>query len=715
MSRPYVYSSVADLVDDTLRSVGPAITMAMPIGAGQPVHLANEFYRRAKADPHIRLKLLTGLSLEPPRPKTELERRFWEPIIGRLYAGVPSPHYISDARASRLPDNVQLVEYYVRPGAFLNVPEIQQNYCSSNYTHIARDMDDAGANVGAAQIAQRSMDGELRYSISSNASASLDLIRRMQARRQKGEKLELIGVINSYMPFMYGTSVKEPQMADRVLDDPTLYHPLFCTLREAISPAEAMIGLYASALVRDGGTLQIGIGGIGEAIGEALIMRRRRFSDWCGALESSGAIARFGEAIRKIGGCDNLPLGLYGCTEMMTYPFVRLMEAGIISREVYDWLPLQTLAAAGLEQGKKVTPKLFERLLADERLHVHLRKEEVDTLRRFGILKSGCRWVTGEIECDGERFNPDMSDPIAFARLTMRCLGETLFGGVLIHAGFFMGPQPFYQALADMPDARRAAISMRAISHVNQLYGSEDLKRLQRRDARFFNTAMMLTVLGAAASDMLEAGQMVSGVGGQYNFVSMAHALEDGRSVLMARATREKPTGASSNVLWSYGHTTIPRHLRDVYVTEYGIADVRGQTDCEIIKAMLAITDSRFQEPLMETAKRNGKLPADYRIPDCHRENTPKRVEDDIARLRTQGLLPAFPTGSDFSEEETRLLAAMRTPAAVSSDIAEETLLAGLSPENSRCLTRMRLDNPKTDEERALRLQLAHALASTNS
>ena len=31
----------------------------------------------------------------------------------------------------------------------------------------------------------------------------------------------------------------------------------------------------------------------------------------------------------------------------------------------------------------------------------------------------------------------------------------------------------------------------------------------------------------------------------------------------------------TSNIVWSYGHTTIPRHLRDIVVTEYGVADLR--------------------------------------------------------------------------------------------------------------------------------------------
>ena len=35
---------------------------------------------------------------------------------------------------------------------------------------------------------------------------------------------------------------------------------------------------------------------------------------------------------------------------------------------------------------------------------------------------------------------------------------------------------------------------------------------------------------------------------------------------------------ARSNVLWNYGHTTVPRHYRDIFVSEYGIAATRIST-----------------------------------------------------------------------------------------------------------------------------------------
>ena len=147
---------------------------------------------------------------------------------------------------------------------------------------------------------------------------------------------------------------------------------------------------------------------------------------------------------------------------------------------------------------------------------------------------------------------------------------------------------------------------------------------------------MMLTTLGAAVSDGLADGRVVSGVGGQYNFVSMAHALPGARSVLCVRSTRSKDGKLSSNIVTGYGHTTIPRHLRDIAITEYGIADLRGRTDGECVAAMINIADSRFQEPLLAEAKRANKIDAAYRIPEEYRRNTPERLEEAFAAQRAR-------------------------------------------------------------------------------
>jgi glucose/arabinose dehydrogenase len=48
---------------------------------------------------------------------------------------------------------------------------------------------------------------------------------------------------------------------------------------------------------------------------------------------------------------------------------------------------------------------------------------------------------------------------------------------------------------------------------------------------------------------------------------------------------------------------TIPRHLRDIVITEYGVADLRGQSRQRGVKRLIAIADSRFQDELVREAK----------------------------------------------------------------------------------------------------------------
>src|SRR5256886_7010392 len=228
--------------------------------------------------------------------------------------------------------------------------------------------------------------------------------------------------------------------------------------------------------------------------------------------------------------------------------------------------------------------------------------------------------------------------------------------GVLLHGAFFLGPKSFYRALREMPASQIARIQMMPVSFTNEIYDDEDLKRRARVDARFVNNAMMATLMGAVISDGLENGQVVSGVGGQYNFVAQPFALRDARSILTVETTRQAGSRALSNIRWSYGHETIPRHLRDIVITEYGVADIRGKSDADVIAAMLQVADSRFQGELGRQAKDAGKLPKNFEIPAHCRENFPERITRALSPARRAGMLPSFPFGSDFTEAEQRLI-----------------------------------------------------------
>lgn len=282
--------------------------------------------------------------------------------------------------------------------------------------------------------------------------------------------------------------------------------------------------------------------------------------------------------------------------------------------------------------------------------------------------------------------------------------------GVLVHGGFFLGSRHFYKRLREMPPADLARIQMTRISFTNQLYGDEAARRAARVKARFVNNAMMATLFGAAVSDGLEDGRVVSGVGGQFNFVDQAFALEGARSILAINATRGQGAGAQSNVRFNYGHTTIPRHLRDVIVSEYGIADLRGKSDEHVVASMLAIADSRFQPELLRRAKDVKKIAADYEIPAGHRENHPGRIAAALAPFA--GHLPPYPFGSDFTPVEQRLLPALgRLKEATPLDLVR-LAMNGLSsaPDDAEPLARMGLASPNSFTEYLYRALVRGAL-----
>ena len=271
-----------------------------------------------------------------------------------------------------------------------------------------------------------------------------------------------------------------------------------------------------------------------------------------------------------------------------------------------------------------------------------------------------------------------------------------------------------------MDRAEREQFCMTRISFVNQLYGQEDLKRAQRKDARFVNTGLITALSGAIASDMLEDGRVLSGVGGQYNFVAMAHALEDGRSILMIKSTRVSGGNVHSNICWSYGSTTIPRQLRDLVVTEYGIADLRGRTDEEVATALIEIADSRFQDELLEKARSAGKVARHYRIPDTCRRNRPERLDSFLAPLREKDLFGQFPFGTDFTAEEVVLGKALtslkerglRNALPRPRDLGKTFAISGRA---KPYLQRMRLDAPRTVREKLLQRVVVYALAAVDA
>ena len=606
------------VVDRAIERLGKHLVVGLPLGLGKPNRLVNAFYHRARSDTSIRLDIVTALSLDIPQPKHWLEERLMGPIVERLFGDdYPRLDYLVDLMAESVPDNVTITEFYFQSGAALGKPLMQRRYVSSNYTHVARDLVDRGINV-CMQLVAGPVDG--RYSLSCNPDVTLDLVRLV--RERDDHPFMSIGQVHPDLPFMHGDAVVEPYFFDEIVEtDPD--QRLFALPRAPVALQDHAVGFHASRLMADGGTLQIGIGSLSDALVHSMILRHQHNDHYRAVLDKL-AVPDWKHEER-----GEFEEGIYGASEMFMDAFMHLYRAGILKRGVFDDLETQQRVNRG---------------------------ESVEQAGR----------------------------------------------GTIMDGGFFLGTRDFYEFLNHLDDEEKPRFRMHGVGKINQLYGgSEALEIAQRRHARFINTCMMVTATGAAVSDGLADHQVISGVGGQYNFVAMAHAMEDGRSALMLRATRDGSDGTTSNIVWEYPHTTIPRHLRDLVVTEYGIADLRGKTDEECIQALIGIMDARFQDELVERAKKAGKLAGDWKVPDAARDNTPERLEDVFGSFRDD--FPDYPFGSDFTEVERKLIPALKKLKSVaeSKPALLGALWRGRPADHPEALERLGLDQPKSWTEKA--------------
>jgi hypothetical protein len=482
-----------------------------------------------------------------------------------------------------------------------------------------------GVNAVLIMVGER--DG--RYSLSCNPDLTLDVVAGMRARSSPAHApCAVLGMVNRNLPFMTGDAEVGEEYFDVLLDAPRWEHRLFGAPNPAADPADHAIGLHAAALVKDGGTLQLGIGSLGDSVAHWLRLRQERPEALPAAAAALG-LDRYRELIEREGGLGRFAEGLFGSSEMFTWGLMSLYRAGVIRRR-------------------------------DDKGHV-------------------------------------------------------------MQAAFFLGPEAFYEALRGLPEDERRLFRMTSVARINDFFGEEEVVRRRLRDARFINICLKATLFGAVASDGLEDGRVVSGVGGQYNFVAMAHELAGARSILLLRSTREAGGETESNIVFNYGHATIPRHLRDIVVTEYGIADLRGRTDAEVAGALIAIADRRFQDALAARAIAASKLPRGWRVPEAALGNTPQALADRLAPLGRQGLLPMFPLGTDFDAAEQQLVPALRWlkesashwrgRAAIAMGLATAQASTGDAP----ALRRMGLDAPRNLRERLLRRLVVLSLQRTIS
>lgn len=707
-------------VDEVIRRVGKKITLGLPLGLGKPVRFVNALYERARKDPEIQLHIVTALSLLAPKGASSLEKRFLGPFTERLYGRIPELAYARDVSENRLPANVTVSEFFFKAGTYLNNRSQQRHYVCTNYTHAVRDLMAMGVNVVGQLVAPGEPHGaDGMVSLSSNPDLTLDLIPRLRELEASGTPVALVAELNAELPFMGHHAAIDADQFDLVLSQPATDYPLFSAPQMAVSPEDHLIGFYASILLKDGGTLQVGIGSLGAALVHSTILRHKANDKWRAVYDHLQVGDRF-PVVNDYGGTGPFEQGLYGCSEMMVDGFLYLMQEGVLTREVFDHAELQELINQG-EIGVTPSLEMLDVLRREQLIDSPLRARDVQWLVSHGIFRSEVDFKGGRLRIGERAIEADLDQEEAREAIRALALGSKLRGGIAMHGGFFVGPQAFYQALRDLPREERDRICMTSVNFINQLYdhrfGNQRLKAAQRIHGRFINSAMMYTLGGAGVSDGLDDGRVVSGVGGQYNFVAMAHELPGARSILTLRATRKSRGQTVSNIVFNYAHCTIPRHLRDIVITEYGIADLRGQSDEQVYLQLIRIADSRFQAELLRQAQKAGKVDPSFQLPADWCRNTPESVRAALAATGDPDSFPAFPFGRDFTDEELRLGKALKTLKAATASRRGKltTLLQAIRADDAEgryhsLLERMALANPRSLREKLDRKLVIHGL-----
>ena len=81
MKEPLFIDTIEACVDYILDTVPGSVVLGIPLGIGKPNPLVNALYRRIRANPARKLRIITALSLERPVGHSDLEKNFLQPLV----------------------------------------------------------------------------------------------------------------------------------------------------------------------------------------------------------------------------------------------------------------------------------------------------------------------------------------------------------------------------------------------------------------------------------------------------------------------------------------------------------------------------------------------------------------------------------------------------------------------------------------------------------
>ncbi len=188
-----------------------------------------------------------------------------------------------------------------------------------------------------------------------------------------------------------------------------------------------------------------------------------------------------------------------------------------------------------------------------------------------------------------EMFSDGVVDLFEQGVVTNRC--NNVNPGKFV-ASFLMGSKRLYDFVADNP-----LVLMMPIDYTNNILVAGRVENLIS-----INSALQVDLYGQIAADTIGPYQY-SAVGGQVDFVRAANMSVGGKSIIAFPSTCKG--GTASRIVRRLAEGTCVTTSRfDVHyvVTEFGIAELRGQSNRQRAKALAGIAHPDFRQQLVEEA-----------------------------------------------------------------------------------------------------------------
>lgn len=181
------------------------------------------------------------------------------------------------------------------------------------------------------------------------------------------------------------------------------------------------------------------------------------------------------------------------------------------------------------------------------------------------------------------------------------CSHKQLNAGKIL-AAFTMGDAELYEFVSDNP-----------MCEFHPTFYTNHIPVIaQEKNVVAINGSIEVDLTGQITSESI-GDTMVSGSGGQLDFVIGAFLSDGGRAINLVPSTTANDEVSRIVPFISDGaRVTVPRHYAGYVVTEYGIADLYGRTEPERAEALINIAHPKFREELEISARKRGLLKRKY-------------------------------------------------------------------------------------------------------